>query len=114
MSFPPGTEIFQFPGFASLHLFYSVNDTSSKASSTSSGLSPEFDILASEVGFPIRKSAGQRLFAPHRSLSQRTTSFIASCHQGIHEMPLSRLIALIINARSAAESLMKKRPDHAR
>jgi hypothetical protein len=69
---------------------------------------PGFDILASEVGFPIRKSAGQRLFAPHRSLSQRTTSFIASCHQGIHEMPLSRLIALIINARSAAESLMKK------
>jgi hypothetical protein len=48
------------------------------------------------------------LFAPPHSLSQRTTSFIASCHQGIHEMPLSRLIALIINARSAAESLIRK------
>jgi hypothetical protein len=35
------------------------------------------------VGFPIRKSTGQSLFAAHRSLSQRTTSFIASCRQGI-------------------------------
>ena len=50
------------------------------------------------MGFPIRKSTGQRLFAPHRSLSQRTTSFIASYCQGIHQMPLGRLIALISNA----------------
>jgi hypothetical protein len=50
------------------------------------------------LGFPIRKSAGQRLFAPHHSLSQRTTSFIASCRQGIHRMPLRHLIALIIDA----------------
>jgi hypothetical protein len=58
------------------------------------------------------------LFAPHHSLSQRTTSFIASCHQGIHEMPLSRLIALIINARSAADTsirkdqIMRDKPNH--
>jgi hypothetical protein len=52
----------------------------------------------SKVGFPIRKSTGQRLFAPHRGLSQRTTSFIASYCQGIHQMPLGRLIALISNA----------------
>jgi hypothetical protein len=50
------------------------------------------------VGFPIRKSTGHRLFAPHRSLSQRTTSFIASCRQGIHRMLLGHLIALISNA----------------
>ncbi len=50
------------------------------------------------LGFPIRKSTGQRLFAPHRSLSQRTTSFIASCRQGIHRMPLRHLITLIIDA----------------
>ena len=37
----------------------------------------------SMVGFPIRKSTGQRLFAPHRSLSQLITSFIASESQGI-------------------------------
>ena len=50
----------------------------------------------------------QSLFAAPHGLSQRTTSFIASCHQGIHQMPLSRLIALIINARSAAETLIRK------
>ena len=46
-------------------------------------------------GFPIRKSTDQRLFAPTRSLSQRTTSFIASYRQGIHQMPFGHLIALI-------------------
>ena len=50
------------------------------------------------MGFPIRISTDQRLFAPSRSFSQRTTSFIASYRQGIHQMPLSHLIALIINA----------------
>jgi hypothetical protein len=38
------------------------------------------------VGFPIRTSTDHRLFAPNRSFSQRTTSFIASDRQGIHEM----------------------------
>jgi hypothetical protein len=59
---------------------------------------PDSKFQLSKVGFPIRKSAGQRPFAPHRSLSQRTTSFIASYRQGIHQMPLGRLIALISNA----------------
>ena len=75
-----------------------------------SGIDTFFDTLKSEpacadanyrmskVGFPIRRSVGQRLFAPHHSLSQRTTSFIASYRQGIHQMPLGHLIALIINA----------------
>ena len=49
------------------------------------------------MGFPIRKSADQRLFAPPHSLSQRTTSFIASQRQGIHRIPLLHLIALIID-----------------
>ena len=40
------------------------------------------------MGFPIRKSAGQRLLTPHRSLSQRATSFIACVCQGIHQLPL--------------------------
>ena len=55
----------------------------------------------SKVGFPIRKSVGQRPFAPHHSLSQRTTSFIASYRQGIHQMLLVHLIALISNAHLA-------------
>ena len=37
-------------------------------------------------GFPIRKSAGQSLFAAHRSLSQLVTSFIGSWCQGIRPM----------------------------
>ena len=40
------------------------------------------------VGFPIRKSPGQRLFAAYRSLSQLATSFIDSWRQGIHRTPL--------------------------
>ncbi len=39
-------------------------------------------------GFPIRKSPGHRLLAPHRSLSQLATSFIACLCQGIHRTPL--------------------------
>lgn len=50
------------------------------------------------VGFPIRKSPDQSLFAAPRRLSQRITSFIASCRQGIHRMPFFHLITLIINA----------------
>ena len=59
---------------------------------------PASKFQLSKVGFPIRKSTDQRLFAPPRSLSQRTTSFIASYRQGIHQMPLGHLIALISNA----------------
>jgi hypothetical protein len=70
----------------------------------------------SKVGFPIRKSSDQRLFAPSRSISQRTTSFIASYRQGIHQMPLSHLIALISNTHQAKAqpiSLGKEgRPEH--
>ena len=45
-------------------------------------------------GFPIRKSADQRVLASNRGLSQRATSFIACVRQGIPQMPLlKRLIA---------------------
>ena len=50
---------------------------------------------AEAVGFPIRISMDQSLFAAPHGFSQRTTSFIASQRQGIHQMPLRRLIALI-------------------
>ena len=45
-----------------------------------------------QVGFPIRKFPDQRVLSPPRDLSQSATSFIASCRQGIHQTPLSRLI----------------------
>ena len=57
LSLPPGTKMFQFPGFA-LDL------------RQVSGSLP--------TGFPIRTSAGHRAFAPHRGFSQLITSFIAS------------------------------------
>ncbi len=44
------------------------------------------------VGFPIRRSVDQSLLATPHGLSQRATSFIASQCQGIHQMPLLRLI----------------------
>ena len=57
----------------------------------------------SKVGFPIRKFSDQSLFAAPRNLSQRTTSFIASQRQGIHQIPLRHLIALIAKARCCLE-----------
>ncbi|RWK63309.1 MAG: hypothetical protein EOR56_34080 [Mesorhizobium sp.] len=53
------------------------------------------------MGFPIRKSTDQRVFAPPRSLSQRITSFIACACQGIHQLPLRHLIVLIANTHRA-------------
>ena len=49
------------------------------------------------LGSPIRTSADQCLFTTPRSFSQCITSFFASDCQGIHQMPLLRLILLRIN-----------------
>lgn len=59
MSFPPVTEMFQFTGFASAPYVFRCR-------------------YPKGVGFPIRKSSDQSLFSAPRSLSQSTTSFIAS------------------------------------
>ncbi len=68
MSVPPGTEMFQFPGFASPHYVFMRR-------------------YPKGVGCPIRISTDQRLLAAPRGFSQRATSFIASWCQGIHRMP---------------------------
>ena len=68
MSLPPGTEMFQFPGFASIAYVFS-------------------DRYPIGVGCPIRISTDQRLLAAPHGFSQRATSFIASWCQGIHRMP---------------------------
>ena len=73
MSFPPGTEMFQFPGFAS----------------PTYGFSRTIPLRA---GFPHSEIHGSKDARPSPGLSQRATSFIASQCQGIHQMPLSRLI----------------------
>ena len=59
----------------------------------------------SKVGFPIRRFTDQSLFAAPHDLSQRTTSFIASQRQGIHQIPLRHLIALIAKARALIRSI---------
>src|SRR3712207_685806 len=93
--------MFQFPGFAlnpygfrvqSLHL--------TPRSATPPSLMPS-QYKGSKVGFPIRRFLDQSSFAAPQDLSQRTTSFIASQRQGIHQMLLRHLITLMINVRSA-------------
>ena len=61
------------------------------------------------VGFPIRKSSDQSLFAAPQGLSQRTTSFIASQRQGIHQIPLLHLITLIIDAHTFSRTCDHRR-----
>ena len=102
--------MFQFPGFAFipyvfrnkyLHCDIRKSETNLRPKHSTGKSSSELRI--SKVGFPIRKSADQSLFAAPHGLSQRTTSFIASQRQGIHRIPLLHLIALIIDIhRSAA------------
>ncbi len=40
------------------------------------------------LGSPIRRSAGRRMFAPHRGLSQLAASFVGFLCQGIRRAPL--------------------------
>ena len=61
------------------------------------------------MGFPIRRFLDQRSFAAPQDLSQRTTSFIASQRQGIHQMLLRHLITLMIDVRSAAVHRPKRK-----
>ena len=99
MSFPPGTEMFQFPGFALKTLCIQVSSTCSGDLS----FAPRRSAAAEEgavgqttnhrqVGCPIRRSRDHRVLSPPPGLSQSATSFIASCRQGIHQTPFSRLI----------------------
>jgi hypothetical protein len=79
-------------------------------SQTLCGPTDMLGITRAKVGFPIRKFLDQSLFAAPQDLSQRTTSFIASQHQGIHRIPLRHLIALIIDAHPSAEVLAAPHP----
>ena len=77
-SFPAGTKMFQFPALASNMV----------------GCHP-FRMTVC----PIRKSAGQRSFAPNRGLSQLITSFVASESQGIRHVPLFTFMSSITYGR---------------
>ena len=66
ISFPLATEMFHFARFAPI----------------------KGNAYLYALGCPIRKSSDQSLLATPRSLSQPSTSFIASDCQGIHRVPL--------------------------
>ena len=78
------------------------------AASTSSKMTTKVIFYLSKVGFPIRKSPDQSIFAAPRGLSQRITSFIACACQGIHRTPLRHLIVLIANAHLESEWTWQK------
>ena len=64
-------------------------------------------------GFPIRISTDQSSFAAPHGFSQRTTSFIASRCQGIHQTPLRRLIDPTSNGqRPMVSSTTGRGPGH--
>ena len=96
--------MFQFPGFAFVtyvfsHKYFHMTPAMQNTPTIEPKLNTKsaWSLQRSEVGCPIRKFTDQSLFAAPHDLSQRTTSFIASQHQGIHRIPLRHLIALIIN-----------------
>ena len=82
-SLPPGTKMFQFPGFAS---------------PTSFRRWP----VCNRPGCPIRKSADQWPFAPTRGLSQLVTSFIACESLGIRRTPFLAFSYLRLPVKAAS------------
>ncbi len=84
LSFPPGTKMSQFPGFA-----------------------PSFSLVSGSLptGFPIRTSAGHRAFAPHRGFSQLITSFIAS---ESHRHPPCALVHFLCSFALATTALERQ------
>ena len=71
ISFPPGTEMFQFPGLPLPRLYIQQ------------GVTPYYQRWVSPFGNP--RVTGYS--APHRGLSQPFTPFIDSWCQGIHRVP---------------------------
>ena len=107
MSFPLGTKMFQFPRLAFVPYGFGKQIPSSDICKSEpwtmgatcvANIAQNSDLQISKVGCPIRKFTDQCLFVAPHDLSQRTTSFFASQRQGIHQIPLRHLIALITNA----------------
>ena len=112
--------MFHFPAFASNPLWIQGLDIFIIANSNRMAAWPNrfpcrarfrlpTDHCSLKMGSPIRKSTDQSLFAAPHGLSQRTTSFIASQRQGIHQMPLRHLIALITHAHPPQKSICRTR-----
>ena len=103
--------MFQFPAFASYPYEFRIRYLY-RHLETKRAFKTRQIFQVSKVGFPIRKSTDQRVFAPPRGLSQRITSFIACACQGIHQSPLRHLIILIANAHPGpqARTALTERP----
>ena len=86
MSFPPGTEMFQFPGFASLSYVF-------RQRYRRNGGLPHSEIHGSKL---VRSSPW--LIAAYHVLHRLL-------RQGIHQMPFCHLIALIINAHPSGTEI---------
>ena len=56
---------------------------------------PGHSTISLLMGYPIRKSTDQRLFAPPRGLSQLITSFFASESQGIPHTPFVTFVTFV-------------------
>ena len=93
--------MFQFPGFALNPYGFRVQSLHLTLRNANTGSLLRSQYKGSKVGFPIRRFLDQSSFAAPQDLSQRTTSFIASQRQGIHQMLLRHLITLMIDVRSA-------------
>jgi hypothetical protein len=91
--------MFQFPGFALNPYGFRVQYLHLTLRNATPPVRVRSQYKGSKVGFPIRRSLDQSLFAAPQGISQRTTSFIASQRQGIHQMLLRHLIALMIHVR---------------
>src|SRR5919107_4304105 len=106
--------MFQFPGFALNPYGFRVQYLHLTPCSASAGSLLRSQYKGSKVGFPIRRSLDQSSFAAPQGISQRTTSFIASQRQGIHQMLLRHLITLTIDVRmpsaKRADMIIKERP----
>jgi hypothetical protein len=103
--------MFQFPGFALNPYGFRVQSLHLTPRSANARSLLRSQYKGSKVGFPIRRFLDQSSFAAPQDLSQRTTSFIASQRQGIHQMLLRHLITLMINVRSAkTEQRSQERP----
>jgi hypothetical protein len=105
--------MFQFPGFALNPYGFRVQYLHLTLRNATPPVRVRSQYKGSKVGFPIRRSLDQSLFAAPQGISQRTTSFIASQRQGIHQMLLRHLIALMIHVRRFHGSMCFK-PMHPR
>ena len=106
--------MFQFPAFPSYPYVFRIRYLS-RYLETKQALGLEWSSLAaclnfqvSKVGFPIRISMDQSVFAAPHGFSQRITSFIGCACQGIHQMPLRHLIVLIASAHAIARAWQKR------